>query len=1430
MESVGNSGLLTIRISIADEEQLFLLDTGACKSLISERIAKAPFDPTDINLSSASGHALPVKGVKTTKFKISNKEYEHLFFVAEKHSIPVAGILGMDYLSTVDCTIRTKKNHPVKITIEGQKLTVNQSRNNSINVTNYLEVFKEWRFNTNSHGSEDDAANCNTNTINELPTPQTRNWDTAIRASCFLKNNNEINANEAGFFQLYLKGPEGKFKPGTEVFYDPFLNCVGKHTQSCITKVLGTDKEPFIQIPFISFRTDTVQIKNNKKLGLAYEIERDSSFEPILFNAPTKLIDRSPKERITELHKIVDKMFKPGTKENKFMKTQVNDMPSIFGLDDEPLNISPMFVYKIKLTSEDPVYRKAYPVPIKFQEQLEQQIEEMLLQGIIEQSASAFNAPLVPVVKSDGKLRVTVDYRHLNTVVHDERYVIPSISDMFSTMQDSKFFSNLDIRQAFWQIKLDEESKQYTAFSTPRGKYHFNSLPMGLKCSSGAFQRIIDSVLYGLTGRVCKIFIDDVLILGKTFAEHCENLVKVFKRLHEAKLTIRLSKCKFFQKEIRFLGHIVSDKGIRTQPEKVAAIKNMSRPKNVKELLRFLGAAGYYRKHFPGDFAEITFPLTELTKGATRKACRNQRIQWSDEAQKAFEKVKELLCKDIMLMYPNFSKPFYLHTDASDVSVGGMLSQENEHGERQPLMYFSKKLSKAQRNYSTTEKEAMSLVYGLRQCKQITLGYDTIVASDHQCLRKIFSTGKPVARLTRWQMELMSYPNVHVTYVPGKQNTLADFLSRLKNDKKSKESCEESTGSMSDEEDELSMNAVPRSYSGVLSVGDNNEQPSNANHEPSRLDANSSQTTDRVIISGTPSRRRIVMAAGGSSDDAAITVRGGSENAEDSACGSHEGSNEELIEVNEVPINIQKNVTRNKEKEDEHGFHWDLDTYKKYQDKDEVCSLLKEYVKGTLSKIKRKKLRKYIPNFMSNHYNIFNGLLYKIHIDVEYKPQTMLIYVPVEMRRYVLEWAHNTKLAGHRGLHKTIERLRTVAFWPGSAADIKNYIRTCTTCCRFKPSYDKHAPILRFNNATRAFERVHIDLVMLERSKTGHRYILTAIDAMTHYLIAVPLRTKTTQEVAAALIQHVVLPFGVMDKVISDNGPEFLSEVFKSIMQDQQIEHRTVAIYTPKTNGLCERVNKSLVSILICLVNDNPKTWTDMLPSAVAAYNGSYSESLRENPQFLMFLRDLKRPIDVFLPSNIKDVGIQEFKTIMMEIQRKAFKRVIEELTKGYEQREAQHKACKIKELQIGDRVYIKNPPKPGPRKLQLKYRGPMRVIERLGKTVVIVQGIQSRRRYKVHTDNIKVVPEDALTIEDHPNIRKPYPEVGDDVLTDLEEFHESTEVETEEDEIETQETLQREMPLLCPRPDRQLRSAGAVKEIDNVMLKPIEYKAKGRK
>ena len=123
-----------------------------------------------------------------------------------------------------------------------------------------------------------------------------------------------------------------------------------------------------------------------------------------------------------------------------------------------------------------------------------------------------------------------------------------------------------------------------------------------------------------------------------------------------------------------------------------------------------------------------------------------------------------------------------------------------------------------------------------------------------------------------------------------------------------------------------------------------------------------------------------------------------------------------------------------------------------------------------------------------------------------------------------------------------------------------------------------------------------------------------------------------------------------------------------------------------------------------------------------------------------------------------------------------------------------------------------------------------MRVIERLGKTVVIVQGIQSRRRYKVHTDNIKVVPEDALTREEHPNIRRPYPDVGDDVLTDLEEFHETTEVEAEDDEIETQETLQREMPLLCPRPDRQLRSAGAVKEIDNVMSKPIEYKAKGRK
>ena len=1409
------------------------MDSGACKSLISEAIVCAPFEPTSTNLTSASGHALPVMGTKTAEFVIGKKAYAHKFYVVKDNSIPVSGILGMDYLTSVDCTIKTRRNKPVQITIEGQKLIVNQNRNNSINVTQYLELFSDWRFNTTNRVIGADEANSEAGAEKNRPTQQSSEPDQQIRASGFSKQNNIINANEAGYLELHLKFEQGNFKPGAEVFYDPFLNCIGKHTQPCVTTVKGTQDQPFIIVPFINLRTEAVPIKANKKLGLVYEIEKDSSFEPILFNAPTKLVKRSTEERIIELHKIVDKLFKVGTKENKFMKRQVNDMPAIFGLDDEPLEISPMFVYKIKLTSEEPVYRKPYPIPIKFQEELEHQIEDMLLQGIIEQSASAFNAPLVPVVKKDGSLRVTVDYRHLNEVVRDERYVIPSISDMFNTMQHSKYFSNLDIRQAFWQIKLDDESKEYTAFSTPRGKYHFNSLPMGLKCSSGAFQRIIDSVLYGLTGKVCKIFIDDVLILGHTFEEHCENLVKVFKRLNEAQLTIRLSKCKFFQREIRFLGHIVSDKGIRTQPEKVAAIKNMERPRTVKDLLKFLGAAGYYRKHIPGDLAEITFPLTELTKGATRKAKRYTKLKWSDEAQIAFDKVKELLCKDIMLMYPDFEKPFYLWTDASDVSVGGLLGQRNSKGETLPLMYFSKKLNKSQRNWSTTEKESYALIYGLRQCKQITLGYETIVASDHQCLKTIFGKGKPVSRLTRLQMELMSYPNVFVTYIPGKENTLADFLSRINEDTlKKKISCDPTTGSYThsideendgDEFDELSANAVLRSYPNVMSIKDRNDRPETAKPISLTSGLSAVKSTEGVIPSAKPKQRDYATPSptGHSNDDVANPIFSNTPAVDAQLSRNEEAMNsDDTQESGNDSEQIEANSTNTQQKQKK---TWDLTQYKLYQSTDKTCKLIKDYVNGRLSKVRRRRLRKQIPNFRSTQFSVVDGIVYKIQKDVAYKPQTMLIYVPKELRQEVLKWAHDIPIAGHRGVRKTEARLKTVAFWPGSAADIKQYINTCETCCRFKPSYDKHAPILRFNNATRPFERVHIDLVMLERSNAGHKYILTVIDAMTHFLVAVPLRTKTTQEVTAALIQHVVLPFGVMDTIISDNGAEFTSEIFKNVIKDQKIEHRTVAIYKPSINGLVERVNKSIVSILISLVKDNPKTWTDMLPAAVAAYNGSYSATLNETPQFLMFLRDLKRPIEVFQPSNVKEVDVHEYRTIMMAIQKQAFKRVTEELTKGYNYREAHHKPCKIKEVQIGDRIYIKNPPKPGqPKKLQPKYRGPMRCIERLGKTIIIVKGLHSGKEYKVHTDNIKVMPENALTREDHANIRKPYPEVDDDILSDFEEYDRNA---FEENTEQIEDELAIERPLLCPRPDRQLRSAGPVQEVDNVMSKPIEYR-----
>ena len=421
---------------------------------------------------------------------------------------------------------------------------------------------------------------------------------------------------------------------------------------------------------------------------------------------------------------------------------------SAFASSSEDLGRTSLVEHEIDTGEARPIKQRPRRTPIAFRGEEEKEIQAMLQKGVIRESTTPWSSPVVLVRKKDGTTRFCVDYRRLNEVTRTDSYPLPRMEDCFDSLAGSKFFSTMDLASGYWQIRVKEEHREKTAFVTKSGLYEFVVMPFGLVGAPSTFERCMENVLRHLQWQTCLVYLYDIIVFSRDFPEHLHRLGQVFDRIQAAGLKLKPSKCHLFQKQVAFLGHIVSDEGLTTDPAKIEAVVTWPPPKNVSQVRSYLGFCSYYRRFIP-SFSVIASPLFNLTrKGVT--------FDWNQTCQQAFEELKRCLTTAPIMAYPTDTGEFLLDTDALDTAIGAVLSQQ-QNELLKTIAYASRSLTKCERKYCVTRKELLAIVNFTQHFRHYLLGRKFRVRSDHQPLRWLFKLRDPSGQVARWLETLSAY-------------------------------------------------------------------------------------------------------------------------------------------------------------------------------------------------------------------------------------------------------------------------------------------------------------------------------------------------------------------------------------------------------------------------------------------------------------------------------------------------------------------------------------------------------------------------------------------------------------------------------------------------------------------------------------------------
>ncbi|PAA69928.1 hypothetical protein BOX15_Mlig033625g1 [Macrostomum lignano] len=833
-------------------------------------------------------------------------------------------------------------------------------------------------------------------------------------------------------------------------------------------------------------------------------------------------------------------------------------------------------------------YRRTTPAQKEF---LDQNIAQMLEQGVIEECDSDWVSPIVLVKKKDGTQRLCIDYRAVNKLIKPCSFPLPLIEESFDSLAGATVFSSLDLTSAYWQVGIKEEARDYTAFACPQGTFRWKVVPFGIKTAPANFAKLMHKVFRPLLMKVSLIYLDDIIIKAVNNDQMIAHLALVLWQLRKAGLKIKPSKCELFKDKVAFLGFVVSSRGIEADPAKTQAVQDWPKPLSKKQLLSFLGFANYYRKFVP-RFSIIATPLYALAK-------KDAPFLWQPHHERAFQELKHSLCSPPILAYPDLSakgREFILDCDSSLDGTGGVLYQLGPDGQEQVIAYASKKFNSSQRNYCATMRELLGLVLMLEHFRPYLLDKPFTVRVDAAALKWLHSKKHATGMLAQWLATIELYPlkvqqstleriaeyDFTVQYRPGVDHVPADALSRLPKFR-------------ADHFDCPTCSQIPEFKGKFL-----DQDPKHRRTPPSReLRQVCVQTIGISVACQTDTD-----APAEPTPNVRATASG--------AVPSPETESRQPDTESQVPPELI----------------WAQNAQDSCVDMARLIASV-QCKTEPLSKAElqgcSREMRALWAQF--NDLEVVEGLLY-LAKSSKAKTANRRLVVPetADVGHLVLQYHGQLN---HCGITKTMAALKARFVISDLDTIVKGVLAECTVCAKTKKSKRKLKAPMQPELSGYPNQVVHVDHAGPFEECDGYKYLLVMIDRFTGFVEVVPVPDVSAETTATTILTEWVARYGVMEQLVSDNGTAFINSTMIELTRLLQIDMGRITARRPQANGKAERMIQTVKAQIRAICLERQCDWPLASRLAALSIRATVAESTGFTPAKLFFGREFELPLDL---------------------------------------------------------------------------------------------------------------------------------------------------------------------------------------------------------